>query len=432
MRLYDSASGRSERFRPRPGKPVTIYVCGVTPYDTTHLGHAFTYHTFDVLARHMSTAHRWRVRMAQNVTDIDDDILRKAGETDEDWRALGDGWTAVFRADLARLGLRPPDAFPGATAHIAEILETIERLLALGLAYESRGSVYFHVAKDPNFGALVGWPYARMLTVANERGNRPEDPNKQDPLDFVLWQRSRPGEPAWRSPWGPGRPGWHIECSTLAQVHLDSPVDIHGGGSDLAFPHHACEIAQAEPVTGARPWVRRWMHVAMVGMEGEKMSKSLGNLVLVRDLLVEHEPDTIRLYLLGHHYREAWSWDAARFEETRSLTRILHAAMRRESGSGRELPYGSYGPRVVQALDDDLDTPSAREVVLGLADDILEAPAHADVRGAQDVLRATASGLLGLWLRPLADVPEVERAPWPPPTFGAPDLIMPPEEEAGR
>jgi L-cysteine:1D-myo-inositol 2-amino-2-deoxy-alpha-D-glucopyranoside ligase len=433
MQLFNSASGQKERFRPRPGKAVTIYVCGVTPYDTTHLGHAFTYHTFDVLARHMSTAHRWRVRMAQNVTDIDDDILRKATETGEDWRTLGDRWTAVFRADLGKLNLRAPDVFPGATAHIQEIQEVAAALIECDLAYVSEGSVYFRVAADPNFGALVGWSYERMLAVANERGNHPADPNKEDPLDFVLWQRGVPGEPAWNSPWGLGRPGWHIECSTLADLHLGSPVDIHGGGGDLVFPHHACEIAQAEPTTGARPWVRCWMHVAMVGMDGEKMSKSLGNLVLVRDLLVDHEPDTIRLYLLRHHYRQAWSWDEQRFHDVVAHTRVLHAAVRRASGEGRELPYGSYGPRVVAALDDDLDTPKALEVILGLADDILEAPANADVRGAQDVLRATASGLLGLWLRPLAEVPTDERAPWPPPTFGDPDRDGPasgPEPDA--
>lgn len=428
MRLYNTAGGQVERFRPRPGKPVSIYVCGITPYDTTHLGHAFTYHTFDVLARHMRTVHRWRVRMCQNVTDIDDDILRKSAEdaAGPDWRALGDAWTSRFRTDLGRLGLHPPDFFPGATAHISPILDAVQGLLDRGLAYERNGSVYFRVAADPEFAAMLGWSYDRLLAVANERGNHPDDPAKDDPLDFVLWQRGTPGEPAWISPWGEGRPGWHIECSTLASVLLGSPVDIHGGGADLLFPHHACEIAQAEPLSGAKPWVRVWMHVAMVGHEGEKMSKSLGNLILVRDLLARHEPDTVRLYLLGHHYRTSWSWDESAFDDTVALTRVLHAALRRTSESRRELPYGSYGPRFTERLDDDLDTPGARSVLLEIADDILEAPAGSDVRGAQDVLRALGRDVLGLWLRPWAELEAEGRdgLPWPAPSQGAPDTVV--------
>lgn len=420
LRLFDSGRRRIERFRPRAGHPVTMYVCGITPYDTTHLGHAFTYVVFDVLARHMETVHGWPVRMVQNLTDIDDDVLRKAAETGEDWRALGLRWTERFRHDLTALNLRPPDVYPAATAHIPQILADVDALLRAGLAYVSEGNVYFAVAEDPGFGALDGRPYADLLATANEHGNRPDDPAKRDPLDFVLWQRAAPGEPAWNSPWGVGRPGWHIECSAMARAHLGQVVDVHGGGADLRFPHHACELAQAQPLVGTAPWVRFWVHVAMVGMDGRKMSKSLGNLVLVSELLRHHEPDTLRLYLLRHHYRTPWEWDPGRFEAEVASVRTLHAAAARTSAGGAELGYAEAGPRVARALDDDLDTPAAVEAVLALADAILEAPLNADVRGAQDVLRATAGDVLGLWLKPAADVAPEARRPWPPPEVGAP------------
>jgi L-cysteine:1D-myo-inositol 2-amino-2-deoxy-alpha-D-glucopyranoside ligase len=425
MRLFNSATNAVERFRPRPGLPVSLYVCGITPYDTTHLGHAFTYVIFDVLQRHMQVVHRWPTRYVQNVTDIDDDVLRKAAATGEDWRALGLRWTEVLRSDLGRLGLLPPEVFPGATSCIPAIIDDVTRLLALGRAYERKGSVYFRTAADGAFGELAGLPRSELLALANERGNDPADPNKDDPLDFVLWQAGRPGEPAWRSPWSVGRPGWHIECSTLATHHLGAPVDVHGGGGDLIFPHHACEIAQSEPLTGVRPWVRLWMHVAMVRMDGEKMSKSLGNLVLVRDLLASHEADTIRLYLLSHHWRSAWEWSRDQFEACDASREALHAAMRRASGSGRELDFTSFGPRATAALDNDLDTPAAVATLLDLADAILGAPAGADVRGAQDVLEAVGHRILGLWLRPLDDVPPAEKAPWPEPLVAPPDVVLP-------
>lgn len=424
MRLYNSATHTVERFRPRPGQPVGLYVCGITPYDTTHLGHAFTYVTFDVLQRHMRTVHGWPVRYVQNLTDIDDDVLRKAAATGEDWRALGLRWTAVLRADLGRLGLLPPAHYPGATSRVPEIIADVGRLIALGHAYERHGSVYYRTADDAAFGALAGLPRPALLDLANERGNDPADPNKDDPLDFVLWQAGRSGEPAWNSPWGPGRPGWHIECSTLATFHLGAPVDVHGGGGDLIFPHHACEIAQAEPVTGVRPWVRHWMHVAMVRMDGQKMSKSLGNLVLVRDLLERHEADTVRLYLLSHHWRTEWEWSAERLLSCAAWCQALHAAMRRSSGPGRELDFSSHGPRATSALDNDLDTPSAVATLLELADAILGAPAGADVRGAQDVLEAIGHRLLGLWLKPLEAVPDAAKAPWPEPVVAPPDLVL--------
>ncbi len=422
MRLFNSFTQQLERFRPRPGTPVSLYVCGITPYDTTHLGHAFTYIVFDVLGRHLAQVHGWPVRYVQNVTDIDDDILRKAGELDQDWRALGTAWTRRFVEDLTALNVRPPDHFPGATAYIPAILDSIAVLMRQQHAYVRNGSVYFRVDSDPRFGRLGHLDRAGMLATANERGNRPDDANKEDPLDFVLWQAQQPGEPAWRSPWGPGRPGWHIECTAMALSLLGAEVDIHGGGADLAFPHHACEVAQSEAVTGHRPFVRWWVHVAMVHESGQKMSKSLGNLILVRDLLTAHEPDTLRLYLLGHHYRTEWSWDEDRLQATAGRTRTLHAAVARTTGTGQALDLSSYGPRVTAALDDDLNTPLAIELLLQLADDILAAPAQANVAAGQDLLRVLGREVLGLWLKPWSLVQSQEIRPWPATEIAPPDL----------
>ena len=301
MNIYNTLSGAVEPLEPT-GRAITFYVCGITPYDTTHLGHAFTYTVADVLVRHLE-GQGLAVRYVQNVTDIDDDILRKAAEVGEDWRALGNRWTSHFIRDMQVLNVRPPDEYPRATDVIPDIVTAVRALIERGLAYVSGGSVYYHVDAWPAFGRLSHLPRSEMLDVANERGNRPDDPHKRDPLDFVLWQAQAPGEPTWDSPWGPGRPGWHIECSVMSTRFLGPTLDFHGGGGDLVFPHHECEIAQAEALTGRSPFVRAWLHTAMVEHEGAKMSKSLGNLVMVRDLLKHWSPDALRLYLGRHHYR---------------------------------------------------------------------------------------------------------------------------------
>jgi cysteinyl-tRNA synthetase len=302
MQLYNQMTRTLQTLNPEQ-EDFTIYTCGITPYDTTHLGHAFTYACTDVLIRYLEYLGH-RVIYVQNVTDIDDDILRRARSEGKDWQALGNQWTAHFIQDMMSLNMLPPSHFPRATDYISEIQEWVQKLLDAGVAYEVQGSVYFQIDSYPGFGKLNRLSRSEMLTIANERGNRPDDPNKRDPLDFVLWQAQAPGEPSWESPWGPGRPGWHIECSTMATQLLGEAIDIHIGGSDLAFPHHECEIAQVEPVTGKIPCVHFWMHIAMVYHEGEKMSKSLGNLVMVRDLLESWSADSLRLYLGRHHYRE--------------------------------------------------------------------------------------------------------------------------------
>jgi L-cysteine:1D-myo-inositol 2-amino-2-deoxy-alpha-D-glucopyranoside ligase len=396
MQLFNTQSGRIERFTPRDGK-VGLYVCGVTPYDTTHIGHAFTFLTFDILVRVMR--HKgWDVTYVQNVTDIDDDILRKAKEVGLGWKELGDRETARYLKDMRDLNWLEPDHYVRATEHIPEMLQITQALIEKGHAYESDGSVYFSVSSDPEFGKLSHIPRDQMLPIANERGNTPEDPNKRDPLDFVLWQKSVGDEPSWDSPYGPGRPGWHVECSAMASRYLGPSIDIHGGGADLIFPHHECEVAQSENAFGVEPFARTWVHVAMVGYNGEKMSKSLGNLVLVSDALKDYSADAVRLYLFSNHYRVPWVFEDAELERwARVADDLIEAAEFPAYGIEEELDVGNLRDRFFSALDDDLNTPIAIEALQEIGTGILEAPEEDDVRDAQRTLREL-SEVLGLTL----------------------------------
>lgn len=396
MRLYNSYSQQIEPFHSRAeGTPVLIYVCGITPYDTTHLGHAFTYAAADILVRYLEY-QGYFVRYVQNVTDLDDDILRKAKEVGDDWRALGNQWTRHYIEDMQTLNVRPPDALPRATDAVPQIIEMAQALLQAGVAYEAAGNVYFRVDAWPQFGQLSHIPRAQMLAVANEHGNDPDDPHKQDPLDFVLWQAQRPGEPSWPSPWGPGRPGWHIECSTLATHLLDETIDIHAGGADLIFPHHDCEIAQVKPLTH-KPFARYWLHTAMVEQNGEKMSKSLGNLVMVRDLLEHNSPNALRLYLGQHHYRQTWSYSQAELNQAEELAQQIAHALSVLTGEGRSLNVEALQQAFTHALDEDLNSPQAIKVIKALSKQILQAADRGESgQQAQQMLR-TLCGIFGLY-----------------------------------
>jgi L-cysteine:1D-myo-inositol 2-amino-2-deoxy-alpha-D-glucopyranoside ligase len=327
-----------------------MYSCGITPYDSAHLGHAFVYLTFDVLQRRLRDAGH-ETRCVRNVTDVDDDILRKARELGVHYLDLAAQEMATFDRDMSLLNLLPVHAEPRATGAISEIISLIAATFDRGLAYQIDGHVYFEVSKFPRFGQISHETRDAMLALAAQHGGRPDDPRKRDPLDFVLWQPSLEDEPAWDSRWGPGRPGWHIECSALALRELGETVDVHGGGRDLAFPHHECETAQSESVTGA-PFVRHWLHVGLVGLDGTKMSKSLGNLVFVDDLVRESEPAAVRLSLLAHHYRHDWEWgtdDLATAQSRLSTWRSTTSNQR----------ANDVLDEVRAALDEDLDAPGA-------------------------------------------------------------------------
>ncbi len=361
MKLFNTLTQSLEKFVPLEDNTVRIYVCGITPYDTTHLGHAFTYVSFDSLIRYLEF-RGYTVNYVQNVTDIDDDVLRKARELGIAWDELGRRETERYLHDMDALNVRRPDVYAYATQETPTMIEIIQTLLARGYAYENEGSVYYSVQRDPEFGIMaraIGLnDYAAMLTIANERGNFPDDPRKKDPLDFVLWQAQAPGEPAWPSPWGPGRPGWHIECSAMSMRYLGPQIDIHGGGADLAFPHHTCEIAQSEHFTGKAPFSRFWMHTGMVHQDGEKMSKSLGNLTLVSDLLKDYSADALRVTLLNHHYRYPWECfpeDLQVATETVGLFEQVRTIVGERVAGTNSLLHGLF----VAAMENDLNTPQA-------------------------------------------------------------------------
>ncbi|MFL5882423.1 MAG: cysteine--tRNA ligase [Actinomycetes bacterium] len=364
----------------RLGRRVTLYVCGITPYDAAHIGHASTYVAFDTLVRFLR--HRGHeVIYCQNVTDVDDDVLRRAASNGEDYLALGRRETAAYLRDMDALNVARPTVFPKATEEIPAMLELAGQLVDGGNAYVVDGTVFFDVTSFPGFGELSGLGEDEQRELLAERGGDPDDPRKRHPLDFVVWQRSRPGEPWWDSPWGRGRPGWHLECSAMARRHLGVTIDLHGGGADLLYPHHESELAQSESANHA-PFARRWLHTGMVRYQGEKMSKSLGNLVFPRDLFRDHEPAAIRLALLAHHWRSAWEWDPAELKEATERLSAWRQACgyprpssapvgyppvrgpHQQGGGGAarppDLPDATRLPDAVDAaLATDLDTPAA-------------------------------------------------------------------------
>jgi L-cysteine:1D-myo-inositol 2-amino-2-deoxy-alpha-D-glucopyranoside ligase len=368
MDIYNNLTRRKERFAPT-GEAVTLYVCGVTPYDTTHLGHARTYLVFDVLQRYLRSLGM-PVRYVQNITDVDEPLFERANQVGVDYRALAQQCIDVLLTDFRELNILLPERFPRVSEEIDQIIALVERLLASGMAYERNGSVYFRATRFPEFGAMSGLDREEMLAAQRETGELPEDPNKENPLDFLLWIGERPGEPTWRSPWGRGRPGWHIECSEMSTRYLGMPIDIHGGGEDLIFPHHSCEIAQSESLAPGKRFARYWMHVGLVAMDGEKMSKSLGNLAFVRDLLPTYGPDALRYYLLRFPYRQPFSYVEADLAAATERWRRIAAALDGPTAEAAEDGAQPLRERCLAALGDDLDTPKAIAAIEELADRI--------------------------------------------------------------
>jgi L-cysteine:1D-myo-inositol 2-amino-2-deoxy-alpha-D-glucopyranoside ligase len=348
MMLYDTA--RREVVPFSPPQQVLMYVCGITPYDATHLGHASTFLTYDVVIRRLiDRGHE--VRCIRNVTDVDDPLFAKARELGVHYLDLAAGEEARFNADMEALNVLPVQAAPRASSAIPDIRKFIQAVLDEGHAYVSGDSVYFDVSTFDTFGAVSGYPQEEMLRLAALRGGNIDDPQKRNPLDFVLWQPSAADEPAWETPWGPGRPGWHVECSALALRELGEHVHLHGGGADLIFPHHECERAQSESATNT-PFVDHWMHAALISKDGEKMSKSLGNLVFIDALREEWDPRAIRLGIISHHYRTEWEWHD-------NLMPSSNERLARWKASVGGDVDGALINAVRAALDNDLDTPHA-------------------------------------------------------------------------
>ncbi len=377
MRLYDTA--RREVVPFEPGPVVTMYTCGITPYDATHLGHASTCGFDDVLQLRLVDLGHY-VRCVRNLTDVDDPLFAQARELGVHYLDLAAGEEARFNRDMEALEALPVFSTPRASSAISDIRGFIGMVLDRGYAYVVDGSVYFDVSKAPSFGEVSHYTHGQMVEFARERGGNPDDPNKRNPLDFVLWHPSADDEPSWDAMWGAGRPGWHIECSALALRELGTTIDLHGGGTDLIFPHHECERAQSEAATG-EPFVRHWMHVAMVHMDGQKMSKSLGNLVFVDKLRTVYDPRAIRLGIIEHHYRNEWEWDDSLMPRNQARLESWLAAAGDRPGSADDEVLAAVRGR----LDDDLDTPGALAAI------------DAAASGGTDVTAAAA--LLGVNLR---------------------------------
>ena len=366
MKIYNTMTRSKEELVPLVPGEIRMYSCGVTVYDYSHVGHARMLIVFDVIARYLRFAG-FRVTFVRNFTDIDDKIIRRANQEGVPAREISERYIAAFREDVQALGALPPDVEPKATDHVPEMVALIERLVAAGHAYTVDGDVYFEVRSFPPYGRLSGKNLDDLLA-----GARVEvDERKRDPRDFALWKSAKPGEPSWPSPWGPGRPGWHIECSAMASRYLGASFDIHGGGEDLIFPHHECEIAQIEAVTHV-PFARCWVHNGFVNLGKEKMSKSLGNTLSIRDIVKRHDPDALRLWILGTHYRHLLEWSEERVEEaTRALGRLTRlvddaAALGALLGS---LPpaFAGFAARFSAAMDDDFNTPQALGTLFDLA-----------------------------------------------------------------
>jgi L-cysteine:1D-myo-inositol 2-amino-2-deoxy-alpha-D-glucopyranoside ligase len=357
LRLHDTASG--ELREAAPGSTARMYVCGITPYDATHLGHAATYLAFDLVQRVWRDAGR-TVHYVQNVTDVDDPLLERAAHTGENWAALAEREVQLFREDMGALRVLPPDEFIGAVEAIPEITEAIEKLLAADKAYHVDSDIYFPISAAPGFGEESHYDRDKMLALFAERGGDPDRPGKRDPLDSLLWRDRRPGEPHWATGLGEGRPGWHIECSVIALNRLGMSFDVQGGGSDLIFPHHEHSAAHAEALTGSAPFARNYVHAGMIGLDGEKMSKSRGNLVLVSKLRAAGvDPMAIRLALLDGHYRADREWTGGRLPAAEARLARWRAAAARSAGP----PAHQVLAEVRAALADDLDTVAALAAV---------------------------------------------------------------------
>jgi L-cysteine:1D-myo-inositol 2-amino-2-deoxy-alpha-D-glucopyranoside ligase len=355
MKLFDTAKQEVVEFAPNP--TVLMYTCGITPYDATHLGHAFTFISYDVLQRRLiDMGHQ--VKCVRNVTDVDDPLFAKARELGVHYLDLAAGEEARFESDMTALNALPVHSTPRASSAIPDIRGFIGMVIDRGFAYESGGSVYFDVEKFPQFGSVSHYSRETMIALARERGGNVDDPHKRNPLDFVLWHPSASDEPSWDTMWGAGRPGWHIECSALALRELGTTIDLHGGGSDLIFPHHECERAQSEAATGQQ-FVKHWMHVAMVSMDGHKMSKSRGNLVFVDKLRTKHDPMAIRLGLIEHHYRTEWEWDDGLMARNESRLAQWKSAAHVGNSDGDS----GLLAEVRSALDNDLDSPTAVQLI---------------------------------------------------------------------
>jgi cysteinyl-tRNA synthetase len=395
MKIFNTLTGQKEDFHPRNGV-VTMYVCGITAYDECHIGHAMTYIIFDVIKRYLGFKG-YKVKHVQNFTDVDDKIIERANQLGMPPAELASKYTDQYFATMDALNVERADVYPRATEEIPKIIEIIQGLFAKGYAYEFEGSVYFRVRNFPDYGKLSHRNLAEMIPKAGycER-------DKEYPLDFALWKASKPGEPFWESPWGQGRPGWHIECSAMALKYLGDTIDIHGGGQDLVFPHHENEIAQSESFTQEIPFVRYWLHNGLMQQDKQKMSKSTGNLVCIKDALDRFGSDAIRLFILSSHYRSPLTYSEEALEASERGAERLRWALTHRTNADEGVAILKAEPfeqKFVEAMDDDFNTAQAIAVLFELAKEINRgAERGMHITEAQHTLLKLA-GILGLTLR---------------------------------
>jgi len=394
MKVYNTLSRKKEEFIPHIKGNVKMYVCGVTPYSDAHIGHAMSYINCDVIRRYL-TFKGYKVQHVQNITDIDDKIITRANSRGITTGELAEEYTTGFRKDMKGLNVLPPDTTPKATGEIDKILEVVKGLVEKEYAYESGGSVYFRVRKMADYGKLSNRNLDQMKAGARiESGEE-----KEDPMDFVLWKASKPGEPSWESPWGQGRPGWHIECSAMSMKYLGDTLDIHCGGQDLIFPHHENEIAQSECFTG-KPFVRYWMHNGLLRLGEEKMSKSLGNLITIKEALNRYGADAIRLFVLNSHYHSPLKFSEEALEAAESgVERLTRVANRAATEAEEIIDVNGYRRRFISTMDDDFNTPQALGALFDLAREINQAADEGKgFKKARELLKELAGNVLGLKL----------------------------------
>jgi len=408
MKIYSTLSGKKEQFVPQSDQ-VTMYVCGVTPYSDAHIGHAMSYIIFDVIRRYIKFSG-YKLKFIQNVTDVDDKIIDRANKKGIPAVELAEQYSESFMADMDALNVVRADFYPRATGEIDKIIEMVQGLIDKGYAYEANGSVYFRVSKVPDYGKLAHRTLDSMMA-----GARIEiEQDKEHPMDFTLWKASKPGEPSWTSPWGEGRPGWHIECSAMSVKYLGDTIDIHGGGSDLIFPHHENEIVQSECFTGKKPFAKYWMHNGLLQFGGDKMSKSLGNLITIKNALQKYSVDTIRIFILNSHYRSPLKYSLEAFQAAESAAERLRRTVEREDNAGNadKLDPEPYRKLFIEAMDDDFNTPQALAALFDLARAInQEADSGANIIEAKKVLLELAQDVLGLKLASLSydENPEIQK-----------------------
>lgn len=393
MQVFNSLSGKKEDFQPH-GSEVTMYVCGINPYSDSHIGHAMSYIIFDVVRRYLEY-RGYSVKHVENVTDVEDNIIATANRLGIPVMELTDKYTERYFEDMENLNVLRAHLYPRATEEIPKIIEVVAGLIEKGFAYAVGGNVYFRVRRVPDYGKLSKRSLEQMMAGARIE----TEEEKEDPMDFVLWKASKPDEPSWDSPWGEGRPGWHIECSAMSLRYLGEQIDIHGGGQDLVFPHHENEIAQSESFTG-KPFVKYWMHNGLLQMGADKMSKSIGNLITIRDALKKYSSDAIRVFILSSYYRSPLTYSEEALEAAAKGADRLSRAVNREDAGGKDkaLDATPFRKRFEEAMDDDFNTPQALAAIFDLARDINQAGDKGiGTADAREILKELC-GVMGLTL----------------------------------